>query len=158
MLSRDPLALEEMVVFCSNFIGPPGDTLFDCGAGHGCCIDSYGHAQLCLPLRDPESVVNLHDVSLKSVLEEAFPVMRQIKATNPDYLRRCARCFLKGLCEQCPAKSWMEYGTLDTPVEYFCEVAHAKARFLGLLGADEMGWEVENWRERVERPARSVEG
>ena len=33
-----------------------------------------------------------------------------------------------GLCEQCPAKSWSEHGTLDTPVEYHCEMAHAQAR------------------------------
>lgn len=30
-----------------------------------------------------------------------------------------------------------------------CDVAHAQARYLGLLGADERAWEVEDWRERV---------
>ena len=90
-------------------------------------------------------------MTLKRALEESFPAMREIRATNPDYLRRCARCFLKGLCEQCPAKSWMEYGTLDTPVEYLCQVAHAQARFLGLLGKEESAWEVEDWKERVAR-------
>ena len=63
----------------------------------------------------------------------ASPRLRELRATNPEYLRRCARCFLKGLCEQCPAKSWAEHGTLDTPVEYLCEVAHAQARWLGWL-------------------------
>ena len=48
-----------------------------------------------------------------------------------------ARCFLKGFCEQCPAKSWAESGTLDTPVEYLCEVAHTKARYLGCLDENE---------------------
>ena len=59
--------------------------------------------------------------------------------------------FLKGLCEQCPAKSWMEHGTLDTPVEYLCDVAHAQARYLGLIGDSEKAWEVTNGKERVER-------
>ena len=45
----------------------------------------------------------------------------------------------------------IEHGTLDTPVEYLCDVAHAQARYLGLLGADERAWEVEEWRERVKR-------
>jgi hypothetical protein len=49
------------------------------------------------------------------------PLLREdfedIRATNPEYLRRCALCFLHGLCEQCPAKSWAEHSTLDTPVE-----------------------------------------
>ena len=75
--------------------------------------------------------------------------MREMRAENPDYLARCARCFLKGLCEQCPAKSWTEHGTLDTPVEYLCEVAHAQARYLGLLEEGEIAWEVDGWRERL---------
>ncbi|NMW21537.1 MAG: radical SAM protein [Chlorobiaceae bacterium] len=149
MLSRTPLYLKDMGQFCGKFMGPPGERLFNCGAGHGSCIDAYGNAQLCLPLRNKSTVADLHEVTLKRALEETFPAMREIRATNPDYLRRCARCFLKGLCEQCPAKSWMEYGTLDRPVEYLCEVAHAQARFLGLLGDEESAWEVEGWKERV---------
>ena len=57
---------------------------------------------------------------------------------------RAASC--KGLCEQCPAKSWTEHGTLDTPVEYLCEVAHAQARYLGWLGEDEKGWKTPTGR------------
>jgi len=41
----------------------------------------------------------------------------------------------------------MEHGTLDTPVEYFCEIAHAQARYLGWLGGSEYGWEVEDRRK-----------
>ncbi len=50
-----------------------------------------------------------------------------------------------------PAKSWTEHGTLDTPVEYLCEVAHAQARKLGLLGEDEKSWEVTDGQARVAR-------
>jgi len=82
-------------------------------------------------------------------LEGSFPALRETKATNPDYLRRCARCFLKGLCEQCPAKSWTEHGTLDTPVEYLCDVAHAQARYLGLITDQENAWKVEDWQGRI---------
>jgi sulfatase maturation enzyme AslB (radical SAM superfamily) len=72
-----------------------------------------------------------------------------MNASNPNFLARCARCLLKGLCEQCPAKSWMEHGTLDTPVGYLCRVAQAQALDLGLLKEGERSWEVEDWRERV---------
>ena len=150
-LSHSASYLKQMGEFCSRFIGPPGDKLFSCGAGLGICVDAYGKAQMCLSLREASTVVDLRAVSLRSVLEDSFPVMREVRATNPDYLRRCARCFIKGLCEQCPAKSWMEHGTLDTPVDYFCEVAHAQARYLGLLGEYEHAWEVDEWRKRVER-------
>ena len=46
----------------------------------------------------------------------------------------------------------MEHGTLDTPVEYLCEAAHAEARYLGLLSEGERAWEVAgvaDWRARV---------
>ncbi len=89
--------------------------------------------------------------SLKDALTNFFPTLRRSKATNPDYLARCARCFLKSLCEQCPAKSWAEHGTLDTPVEYLCQVAHAQALDLGLLREGEYSWEVKNWKERIAR-------
>ena len=153
-LTRNYLYQKEMVQFCESFMGPSGDQLFNCGAGHGTCVDAYGNAQLCLALREAETVVDLHKVTLKHALEELFPAMRKIRATNPDYLRRCARCFLKGLCEQCPAKSWVEHGTLDKPVEYFCLVAHAEARHLGLLAEQEYAWEIENWQDRVARFVR----
>lgn len=142
--------LKEMKEFCSKFIGPAGDKLFSCGAGcNGGCIDAYGNFQLCMMLRAPDTVYNLRKGSLEDALENFFPRIRETKATNSEYLRRCARCFLKGLCEQCPAKSWLEYGTLDTPVEYLCEIAHSRARFLGLLNGTEYGWEVINWKERI---------
>ncbi|NTU52717.1 MAG: radical SAM protein [Chlorobiaceae bacterium] len=155
MLAKQPNYLEEMAQYCSKYIGPPGDALFNCGAGHSVCIDAYGHAQACLPLRHPDYCVDLRGTTLKMALEERIPAMLNARASSPEYLHRCAKCFLKGLCEQCPAKSWTEYGTLDTPVEYLCEVAHAQARHLGLIGNDEYGWEVTDWKVRVARFAEA---
>jgi MoaA/NifB/PqqE/SkfB family radical SAM enzyme len=169
MLARDPNYIKSMREFCGKFMGPPGDKLFNCGMGHSACVDAYGNAQMCMGLRDPATVYNLRadgvgaapcacpDVGdhkgspLQYALTEFFPRLRETRVTNPDYLNRCAKCFLKGLCEQCPARSWQEHGTLDTPVEYLCDVAHAQARYLGLLGADERAWEIERAvsRERV---------
>jgi radical SAM protein with 4Fe4S-binding SPASM domain len=143
--------VEEMRQFCSKFMGPAGDTLFACGAGHGTCVDAYGRAQMCMMLRHPDTTCGLKAGSLQDALTSFFPRLREMRATNPDYLRRCARCFLKGLCEQCPAKSWVEHGTFDTPVKYLCQVAHAQAQDLGLLQAGERAWEVSDGRNRVER-------
>jgi hypothetical protein len=95
------------------------------------------------------STVDVLSSSLAEALDH-FATLREMRATNPDYLRRCAKCFLKGFCDQCPGKSWVEHETYDTPVEYLCEVAHAQARWLGWLSDGEMGWEVANWRTRVE--------
>jgi sulfatase maturation enzyme AslB (radical SAM superfamily) len=80
---------------------------------------------------------------------EFFPGLRALRAQDPEYLRRCARCFLAGICDQCPSKSWAEHGTLDTPVDYFCEVTQARARFIGLLRDGELPWDVIDGKERV---------
>jgi radical SAM protein with 4Fe4S-binding SPASM domain len=143
--------LNEKKEFCSKFIGVPGEKLFSCGSGiAGGCVDAYGYFQPCMELRHPDTVHNLKKGSLKNALVDFFPRIREMKATNQEYLRRCARCFLKGLCDQCPAKSWMEYGTLDTPVEYLCEIAHTQAVYLGLIKENERAWEVRDWKERIE--------
>jgi radical SAM protein with 4Fe4S-binding SPASM domain len=134
--------------FASKFMGAPDDRLFGCGAGCGMCIDAYGIAQPCMGVRTPELTYNTADFSLEAILEK-FKKLKDMHAINPDYLKRCARCFLKGLCEQCPAKSWAEHQTLDTPVEYLCNVAHAQARWMGWLGKNEFGWEILNREERI---------
>ncbi len=38
---------------------------------------------------------------------------------------------------------------MDTPVEYLCEVAHAQARYHGLLHDGERAWEIVGWQQRV---------
>ncbi len=143
---------KDMKEFCSKFTRPPGDKLFSCGSGlGGGCVDAYGCFQPCLMLRRPDTVYDLKEGSLKEAMTSFFPELRERKARNGDYLARCACCFLKGLCEQCPAKSWMEHGTLDTPVDYLCEVAHVQARYLGLLDQGEKAWDVADWQERIDR-------
>ena len=147
--------IKGMKEFCGKFMGPVGDILLSCGAGRGGgCVDAYGVFQPCILLRHPDAVYDLRRGSLKDALTNFFPKLKETKTTNPEYLNRCAKCFLKRLCEQCPAKSWMEYGTLDTPVEYLCRVAHAQARYLGLLKEGEKAWEVEDWQGRVDNFAR----
>lgn len=89
--------------------------------------------------------------ALKDALVSFFPALRRMKAKDRVYLATCAKCFLKGICEQCPAKSWMEHGTLDTPVEYYCQIAHVQARYLGLVKDGEPAWEVKDWKERVRK-------
>lgn len=146
---REKEYIRGMKDYCSKFTRPPGDKLFSCGAGCGGCVDSYGYFQPCLLLRHPDCTRDLKNSSLRDILINFFPKMRQMKAKNTDYFNRCAKCFLKGLCEQCPAKSWEEHGTLDTPVEYLCETAHFQARFLGLIKEEEKAWQVEDWQARI---------
>ena len=153
ILARDKKSfIQEREEFCSRFIRPPGENLFNCGAGvKSGCVDAYGYFKLCLLLGHPDTIYDLKQGTLKEAVLDFFPKVRKTIASNPDYLKRCARCFLFGLCEQCPANSWLESGTLDTPVEYLCGIAHHQARFLGLLAASEKAWEVSDWQERLKK-------
>ena len=143
--------LRETTAFCHKFTKPTADVLFVCGAGKSGCVDAYGSLQACMALRHPDTVYDLSKGSLEDALTEFFPTLMEMKAFNLSYLARCAKCFLKGLCEQCPARSWMEHGTLDTPVEYHCEIAHAQAVYLGLLKNGEKAWQVQDWKGRIQK-------
>lgn len=142
----------ELRAFVARFGGCAGDRLFGCLSDAG-CVDAYGRFQVCLLLRHPDTVYELKHGSLRAAMEEFLPKVREMRASNPAYLERCGRCFLKSLCLQCPARSWAEYGTLDTPVEYFCGIAHAQAEAIGILAAGEKAWQVKDGRQRIERPA-----
>lgn len=137
--------------FCDKFLGVTGDRLFPCGAGLGGSIDPYGRFQPCMALRDPNLTVDLREHSLTEVLNEIYPPMRDMRATNKAYLQRCAKCFLRSMCDMCPGTSWSEHGTLDTPVEYACAVTHEQAYDLGLLSEGEKSWEIEDWESRAAR-------
>lgn len=144
----------EMAQFIRKFVKPTGDKIFSCGAGNGqVSVDAYGNLHPCLLLKDPETSIHLKTCNLKEAVTHFIPEIRQKKSMNPEYLKRCARCFLRGLCEQCPARSWTEHGTLDTPVNYYCDVAHKQAEMLGLLEPGEKAWLIEDWQSRITKPA-----
>lgn len=50
---------------------------------------------------------------------------------RPEYLEHCRRCPLVNLCLWCPAHAHLETGELDACPEYFCQVAHERARAIG---------------------------
>jgi MoaA/NifB/PqqE/SkfB family radical SAM enzyme len=129
-----------------------GNNIFNCGInGHTACLDAYGYLQPCMLLRDPDCVYNLKKGSLQKALTGFFPRIFKKISSNPVYLNRCARCFLKCICEQCPGKSWIEHGNLDTPVDYCCQITHYEARTLGLLKDNECAWNVPDWKARLKK-------
>lgn len=157
ILRRQDEYIKEMKYFCSNFLFLPGDTLFICGSGIGsACLDAYGYLQPCMTLRHPGTAYNLKKGTIADAMHNFFPNIRNIKATNSEYLTRCSQCFIMNLCDQCPGKAWTEHGTLDTPIEYMCSITHETARYLGLIGKEENVWEVDNWKERVDRFIKTV--
>lgn len=149
--------------FLSSRLKLFGSKLFFCGAGKGAYIDAYGNAQMCVYLRHPKTVYPLinkeegqfcvsHMGQLNDAISNFFPTIRDWRSRNPEYLNRCGVCFIRGFCEQCPGKSWMEHGVLDKPVEYICQVTHMQAVFFGLLMPGERAWNLPHkvWQKRVD--------
>lgn len=145
-------AVGEWRDLCARSGGGRGGRLFSClPSGGSAAVDPYGQLQYCLSLRHPATVYDLAAGSLREAVTEFLPAVRDMRSAGRAYLERCGRCFLKGLCEQCPAKSWAEHGTLDTPVEYFCGIAHAQAVAAGLLEPGEKAWTVTDGAARTKR-------
>ncbi len=138
--------------FCSKFIGPGGDKLFTCHAGAGWgAIDPYGKLYPCLILMSPEVKYDLREGSLRDAFENFYPKMRTWEAKDEEFKSTCSNCFLHGLCESCPARSFAEVGHMDRRIDYFCDVAHEEAKGLGLISDNEKAWEVKDWEVRVGR-------
>jgi radical SAM protein with 4Fe4S-binding SPASM domain len=133
IISRNPEKYRRAMLSYFHERPARNGSLFECGAGHNCSMDAYGIVQMCLLLRHPETVYDLRNGNLEDAVTRFFPEVRKRSAENLEYRDRCANCAIITLCDQCPASSWMEHGTLDTPVEYLCECAHAEAEFLKII-------------------------
>jgi radical SAM protein with 4Fe4S-binding SPASM domain len=107
------------------------DHLFHCGAGKGSFSVSYdGKFRLCSSLWAPETMYDLRKETLREAWEQLVPRVRDMRSQRREFLERCRRCPIVNLCLWCPAHSYLETGELDTPIDYFCQVAHARAAAL----------------------------
>jgi len=107
--------------------------LFYCGAGKtSFTIDPYGFFKLCSSLSHPDCVYDLRKGSLKEAWKKFVPQVRSMRTEDEECRKRCLRCPLINLCMWCPATAYLECGQLDGWVEDFCQIAHARAKALGL--------------------------
>jgi radical SAM protein with 4Fe4S-binding SPASM domain len=107
------------------------DHLFHCGAGNGSFIVGYdGTFRLCSSLWHSDTVYDLRQGALREAWEDWVPRVRDLRGSNPEFLEKCRRCSLVNLCLWCPAHAALECGAMDAWVEYFCQVAHARAQGL----------------------------
>lgn len=159
IMARHPQRyLDEMKQFMTKFSGIRGTRLFTCGAGRSSwTVDSFGNLQVCLMVRHPNLVISLYDHSLKQAMTLLTDRRDESYASRTDYQERCARCFLYDRCRQCPGTAWCEHGVMDQPVDYYCSLTHAEARYFNLLGPDEYAWDVDDWKQRIQKFAGSTD-
>ena len=121
---------------CDSFINEDlsencDDHLFQCGLGEGSISISYdGKFRLCSSLWALETMYDLRQGSLHDAWENFVPKVRGMRSHSPDFLENCRSCPIINLCLWCPAHSYLETGELDTPIEYFCQVARARAALI----------------------------
>ena len=136
----DPERFQSLKKGCDTLIGPhcsqPGcHHLFHCGAGKtSFTVSDRGVFRLCSSLWHPDCIYDLRRRSLGAAWERLVPQVREFCSQNREFLEKCRACPLVNLCLWCPAHAHLETGALDAWVEYFCRVAHARARALGCEG------------------------
>jgi len=105
--------------------------LFRCGVGNSSFTVGYdGFFRLCSSLWHSDCIFDLKKGDLLEAWQDFIPRVRDMRSNREDFLKKCRKCPLFNLCMWCPAHSYLETGELDKPVEYFCEVAHARAASL----------------------------
>lgn len=103
--------------------------LFHCDAGkRGFSVSYDGFFRLCSSLWRKDCMVDLREVSLTDAQDNLIPKVRDARSTKEEFLNRCRVCPIINLCLWCPAHAHLETQEMDAPVEYFCEVAHARAK------------------------------
>jgi radical SAM protein with 4Fe4S-binding SPASM domain len=108
------------------------DRLFFCGTGtnsFNVCFD--GIMRLCITLNHPYCVYDLRKGSLADAWQNFAPKIRDMRSGKKNFMETCRSCPIRSLCGWCPATAYLETGELDSWTEYFCQVAHERARALG---------------------------
>lgn len=129
----DPERFQALKEGCDQLIVPEfsqntNDHIFVCGTGRGdVVISCEGVFRLCSDLCHPDCVYDLRSGNLTDAWRNFVPQVRAMRSNKGEFLNRCRICPLLNLCMWCPARAHLETGELDEPVDYFCEVAHARA-------------------------------
>lgn len=130
-------ALKKECVTMIDPLSPSSDCryLFQCGAGKESFSISYdGLFRLCSSLWHPECTFDLGQGRLKEAWTQLVPRVRAMTSDNPDFSGKCHSCSLFNLCLWCPAHAHLETGRMDGWVDYFCQVAKARAAALKAQG------------------------
>ncbi len=102
--------------------------LFHCGAGESSFSVSYdGIFRLCSSLQAPECLYDLKSGTLRDAWENFAPRVKAMQSDSRSFREKCRKCPLINICLWCPAHSYLETGKMDRAVDYFCQVAHARA-------------------------------
>lgn len=129
---KDTKRMSAMKTFCSEYVGFPvpadeSSQLYQCSGGlYSFAIDPTGKMSVCgLTHTD---AYDLRNAGFKEGWKHLAGI-RQKKATKQT---KCTACEIQALCGMCPVNGELENFDPEDPVDFMCEVAHLRARALGL--------------------------
>jgi radical SAM protein with 4Fe4S-binding SPASM domain len=106
--------------------GTPGQ-IYHCGGGiSSFAIDPEGKMSICV--LSQQEMFDLREGSFQQGWNEFLAKVRTKPATRHT---KCSDCRIRELCSNCAATAELEHGDAETPVDYFCEVAHLRSHALG---------------------------
>jgi len=121
----------------SEFSNAKSDKLFHCGTGSGSFVIGFdGNLRLCMSLQHPNCIYDLKQGSLADAWKNFIPKIKDMRSDKKEFLKKCRACPIINLCLWCPAHAYLETGEMDSWVEYFCQVAHERAKVLGYNKTD----------------------
>jgi len=130
---QDPRRINEWGEFCEKFNGPVHTSehfneLYHCGGAiNSFALDPYGILRVCALSCD--DAYNLRRGSFRDGWENFLLKVRKKKVTRQT---KCVSCEIKAMCGMCPANAELENRDAEEPVDFLCQVAHLRAKALGI--------------------------
>jgi len=103
---------------------PPPDHLFRCAAGISSFhISPYGKLIFCTYMRQPH-----FDLRKGSFVQGFYSLYPEIRSVRYGTNSKCRDCKIYYFCHKCPGQIDPEKSDREQPIEYFCELAHKRAK------------------------------
>ncbi len=128
-----PKALEEYRKLAEREAGFPEprlstiDTVYFCGGGkNSFAVNAYGEMTICVTSQQER--FDIRQSGLNDAWDNLLHEVRTRKRTRET---KCIQCRIQSLCGMCPANAEMENGDKESPVDFYCHVAHLRAAVIG---------------------------
>jgi radical SAM protein with 4Fe4S-binding SPASM domain len=104
------------------------DTVYFCGGGkNSFAVNAYGEMTICVTSQQER--FDIRQSGLNDAWDNSLHEVRTRKRTRET---KCIQCRIQSLCGMCPANAEMENGDKESPVDFYCHVAHLRAAVIGV--------------------------
>jgi len=97
------------------------------GGAAAFAIDPYGKMNICM--LSGMDTYDMRPGSFREGWESFLLEKRQKKITRKT---KCLNCIIKIMCGMCPSSGELENRDPEEPVDFLCQVAHRRAKALGI--------------------------